>query len=58
MLMFQMSKAAEGLKYLDLPTEKRNPLSADLHLLSATQIIELINKADAIAIDLAGGGRT
>jgi N-acetylmuramic acid 6-phosphate etherase len=53
MLMFQMSKAAEGLKYLDLPTEKRNPLSADLHLLSATQIIELINKADAIAIDEA-----
>jgi len=51
--MVQLSKAAEGLKHLDLPTEMRNPRSADLHLLNSTQIIELINEADAFAISEA-----
>ena len=56
--MVQMSKAAEGLKHLDLPTEMRNPLSADLHLLSPAEIIELINNEDALAIAEAANQAT
>ena len=51
--MFQTNKVNPDLVGQELPTEMRNPKSADLHLLSISQVLELINEEDAYAIEQA-----
>lgn len=52
--MVQTNRPNQDLINLELPTEMRNAKSTDLHLLAASEVIDLINAEDAFAIEQAG----